>query len=291
MAATIEKAEANNPTALKLKIAALRIELEQTKKARPVPATETKTVEKFVLKDGQLARFEQAVKAFAHVVDTLTERAETARDRAVEAMTDAYVAIQRARAPQPDNPTTKGDGRRAIPSAIAARPASVPAMPRQPTNAHASGERLPPGEHATLTAALQYDGLDRKRLSVLTGYKRSSRDAYIARLVAKGLIDVQGQALFPTDAGRAALNGSFEPLPTGADLIEYWRARLPEGERRTIEAILAVAPGADVERESIDTATGYKRSSRDAYLTRLKARGLVEFSGRGTVRASQELFS
>jgi DNA-binding IclR family transcriptional regulator len=71
--------------------------------------------------------------------------------------------------------------------------------------------------------------------------------------------------------------------------VDYWRERLPEGERKTLDVILADGPG-EVARESIDVQTGYKRSSRDAYLTRLKARGLVEFSGRGTVRASEELF-
>jgi hypothetical protein len=147
---------------------------------------------------------------------------------------------------------------------------------------------LPPGEHATLKAALQYPGLDRKRLSVLTGYKRSSRDAYIARLVQKGFVETRGQELHPTPEGAAAI-GNFEPLPTGADLIEYWRGRLPEGEKKTLEVLIA-ASGEDVDREKIDEQTGYKRSSRDAYLTRLKARGLVEFSGRGMVRASAELF-
>lgn len=150
--------------------------------------------------------------------------------------------------------------------------------------------KLPPGEHAVLTAALQYpDGLDRKRLGILTGYKRSSRDAYILRLAQKGLISTTGGALYPTDAGRAALNGSFEPLPVGDALVAYWRQRLPEGERKTLDVLLE-ANGQDVPRERIDEAAGYQRSSRDAYLNRLKARGLVEFPRRGQVRAAAVLF-
>jgi len=42
--------------------------------------------------------------------------------------------------------------------------------------------------------------------------------------------------------------------------------------------------------EAIDQATGYKRSSRDAYLARLRARDLVEASGDG-VKATDDLFS
>jgi hypothetical protein len=168
------------------------------------------------------------------------------------------------------------------------RPAPRPAPSYKPHAPSSNGSgHLPPGEHAVLTAALTYpDGLDRKRLSVLTGYKRSSRDAYIARLQTKSLITVNGQSIVATEDGRAALP-DFEPLPSGQELVDYWRARLPEGERKTLDVLLEV--GSDTPRDAIDESTGYKRSSRDAYLTRLKARGIVEFVGRGMVRASAEL--
>jgi hypothetical protein len=103
-------------------------------------------------------------------------------------------------------------------------------------------------------------------------------------------VSVNGPLLYPTEDAREALRGQFEPLPTGQRLVEYWRARLPEGERKTLDVLLD-ASGAAVARERIDDATGYKRSSRDAYLVRLKARGLVEFVGPGTVRVSEELLS
>lgn len=45
-----------------------------------------------------------------------------------------------------------------------------------------------------------------------------------------------------------------------------------------------------VERAALDEATGYKRSSRDAYLQRLGARRLVEAEGRSRVKASASLF-
>lgn len=49
---------------------------------------------------------------------------------------------------------------------------------------------LPIGEHKTLTACAQYpDGLKRDQISILTNYKRSSRDAYINRLQKRGESD------------------------------------------------------------------------------------------------------
>lgn len=148
---------------------------------------------------------------------------------------------------------------------------------------------LPPGERAVLVAAASYrDGVDRDQLSVLTGYKRSSRDAYIARLIPRGYIDLDGKRIRATEQGLAALGADFEPLPTGHALQEYWLARLPEGERRVLQVVLTAYPDG-VPRDEIDVETGYKRSSRDAYVARLKARRVVDIIG-SRVRASDSLF-
>src|ERR1700722_16320119 len=62
----------------------------------------------------------------------------------------------------------------------------------------------------------------------------------------------------------------------------------PKGERRILEFLIGHYPNA-VERQEIDAATSYQRSSRDAYLQRLGARELVETRGRD-VKASDDLF-
>jgi uncharacterized protein len=176
-------------------------------------------------------------------------------------------------------------GRAANPNSIARRSAA-----RAPA-ATVSEMRFGTGERATLTAAAQHgeDGVTREQLSVLTGYKRSSRDAYLQRLRAAGLIEEDCGAILATEAGLAALGPGFEPLPKGADLLEHWRQKLPEGECRVLDALVEAYPEG-VDRESVGSSTGYARSSRDAYLQRLRARRLVEDVGSGNVRASKELF-
>lgn len=162
-----------------------------------------------------------------------------------------------------------------------------PRTTRQPSG---PGESMPPGEKAVLTAAAQWaEGVTRDQLGVLTGYKRSSRDAYIARLAQKGWVASPNGHVVATEAGVAALGADFTPLPTGDALYQWWLPRLPEGERKVLQ-ILVDAGGKPVSRESIDEATGYRRSSRDAYLSRLGARKLVASVGRGEVQASGELF-
>ena len=56
-----------------------------------------------------------------------------------------------------------------------------------------------------------------------------------------------------------------------------------------LEVLLSVYPDA-IERDALDEPTGYKRSSRNTYLTRLNAKRLIDVSG-STVQASEALFS
>lgn len=133
------------------------------------------------------------------------------------------------------------------------------------------------------------DGVGRDQLSVLTGYKKSSRNAYISRLVSRGLVDANEKIIMATAAGMRALGPSFEPLPTGFALQEYWLARLPDGEKKILAILLKAYPNV-VRREELDAQTGYKKSSRNAYISRLLARRLVQTYSNGAVAASDTLF-
>jgi hypothetical protein len=160
---------------------------------------------------------------------------------------------------------------------------------RAPTRSNGASDPLPKGETATLAACIQFpDGLRREQLTVLTGYKRSSRDAYIQRLRERGYVDTSGDRVAATDAGITALPDA-EPLPTGVALQEYWLARLPEGERKIL-TVLIEREGQPIARADLDELTGYQRSSRDAYLQRLRAKQLVIEASRGEVSASENLF-
>ena len=92
----------------------------------------------------------------------------------------------------------------------------------------------------------------------------------------------------PRIAVCSVLGDDFEELPTGHALLEYWRQKLPEGERRVLDSAVERHPDG-VARSEIDEACGYKRSSRDTFIQRLRARQLVETSG-GEIRASDMLF-
>ena len=150
---------------------------------------------------------------------------------------------------------------------------------------------LPHGLRTCLIAVAQHrDGVTRNQLTVLTGYKRSTRNAYIGQLATRGLVAVTGdERVIATHAGVAELGPDYQPLPTGSALREHWLAKLPEGERRVLEVLIGAYPE-DVQREAIDVPTGYQRSTRNAYIARLISRQLIEFGAASGLRASSRLF-
>lgn len=147
------------------------------------------------------------------------------------------------------------------------------------------------GELNVLKAIAAYGtrGLDREAITVITGYKRSSRDQYLRRLAASRFIEAGGDGVIATPAGIKALGAAYEPPLTGRALRERCQARLSGGERVIFDLVIA-AGGTVITRDQISHSTGYKRSSRDQYLRRLFAKKLVTFSGEG-VRAARELFA
>lgn len=261
MSELVEKSKADDPRELRKIVSDLQRQLRER------PAAEAQVIEVPVLKNGQLDK--------SHKLADRLEGAMAAMGEIVGSLSQAI-----GRATKPAAP--------ARPVAMASRPVpqpsvSVPLRPPPMTN------RLPVGEAKILTALIQYpDGLRREQLTVLTGYKRSSRDAYIQRLREKEYVEVVQDRCFATEGGMAALPDA-EPLPTGAALRDYWVMRLPQGERVILVALLESYPIAH-RRDDLDASTGYKRSSRDAYIARLMAKELVVESGRGEVRASDTLF-
>lgn len=151
--------------------------------------------------------------------------------------------------------------------------------------------KLGSGERKVLTAIAQHlDGVTPEQLTVLTGYKRSSRNTYLQRLKAAGLIgnELNGR-IGVSSHGLNELGPSFTRLPTGAALRRHWLERLPVGERTILELLVDAHPEG-LAPDLLDGATGYKRSSRNTYLQRLSSRELI-VRERGQVFASSELFS
>ena len=268
MADTIERAEADDPKVLRKKLADLERQLRSSKTPAPYPD----------LRDENDA-LRETIAGLNHVLDHWEKWAAEWQAELSNGL-DGWIEF--AEAERAGISTPKPTLRKSTANEAPARKAAA----RQ-ANGHAPSS-LGKGEAKVLVAIAQHaEGVDREQVTILTGYKRSTRDAYIQRLAASGLVDV-GPPILVTDDGLAALPPDFKPLPTGAELREHWLATLPAGERVVLEVLIERYPAA-VSRDEISARTAYKRSTRDAYIQRLGVRKLVKPTAGGVV-ANDNLF-
>lgn len=275
MSELLERAAADDPKKLRARIAELERQLAKKPTVLPSPppievpllsSEERAYLNRLVGDSGRLDEMTKALREVSERLHSITARFEACSSKVLMRAPQAAVAVRSE-----------------------VRRDTKPVNGSKPQNEDEA--KLGRGERQTLIAIAQSsDGATREQLTVVTGFKRSTRDAYIYRLRNAGYADLMGDRVVVTDAGRDWLGDDYEPLPTGEALRAWHLARLPEGERRCLEMLLEAYPD-PVEREQIDERLGYARSTRDAYLHRLSKRRLVETNGRGEVRASAELFS
>jgi uncharacterized protein len=282
MAETLERAKADDPRELKKQIAELRkVNLEH---AKHYPVVDEAVIEKAVAAALAKERVEYQ-RALALLRDALPDDAANLVAHGVHDVAHRIDGvIELLKQERPAGVAQKVEHRFRKPEvARSIRAAS--------SNGNGGGARsLPIGERTILTALIQYGrSVSRESLTVLTGYKRSSRDAYIQRLREKGYVLItDGNQVAATTAGADALP-NVDPLPTGEALQEWHMQRLPIGERVILGELIRAYPKV-ISRDDLTESTAYKRSSRDAYLQRLAARMLVVREG-GGVKASDELFA
>jgi uncharacterized membrane protein len=288
--AAVKEAEATDPKKLQLRIRELEKQLrEKPEHKLQSTAADPREIKRIVreLED----EYGRKLSYAAHVQFSTWQKGRKLI-KALDELAKSAIALFPPEEPKiPDVQTHKGTPeapRQAITPRSELRTAFKPSV--RPESVQTNGD-LPEGEREILKAIAKYsDGVKRDQLSVLTGYKRSTRDAYIARLRPKGYIDERGGTIIATDAGVSALGHHYEQLPpSGDELQRYWLERLPDGEKKILEILLQQDQG--VDREALTDATGYKRSTRDAYLARMTAKRIVQPIGRGQVKAVEEFFA
>jgi hypothetical protein len=295
MAETIERAAAEDPKQLRKRIAQLERDLA-AERAKPAPTPER--VEVSVLPEDVVARLEATFDKLSLAQTEWAEQLEQQTfltNETIDQLTllRALIRTTTEDHDREDVPRTRPAVHRPDPVATPRtqeRPDPTPRrQPRRPTiQGITTPTDLGKGERVILTAVAQYDqGVTREQLIVLTGYKRSSRDTYLQRLKAAGFVESHGSQLVVTAAGVEALGDDFEPLPTGQALRQHWLNTLSGGERALLEQLIHAWPD-PVDREELSLQTGYKRSSRDTYLQRLRARQLITTDGHP--RAADTLF-
>lgn len=305
MAATIERAKAEDPRELRKRIAELERQVRTA--ATPAPAM-VERVEVPVLLASEIAELRDLVSRVCEKVDAATHTVESDPGRPAPRATLSGEPIHRERAagrpsatlpPRSPSPAESRTSTRIAPRNATSSRENPPA---RPTSSRASGAAQGPGSphsdlgtgglRRMLCALADRPSLSVRQLGVRAHLAAGSGtfDTYLSRGRKAGWIEGDRHSLKITAAGREAL-GPYEPLPTGEALLRHWLGELGgSGAARMLEALADVFPRSMSRAELAAAANLVEGSGTfDTYLSRLRRLELVE--GRGELRAAEELFA
>jgi hypothetical protein len=294
MLETIERAKADDPKELRKRIRDLEKDLAKKDRAGQAVVekcnTSIKTRDVPVLKDGQISRLEKLHVQFMREFSQQAAHATALVTRLDDLLKPVRDAVQLI-----DGATKQRDAaRQSLALPISRPPAATDAQDQrreavQPAGGN-SNVNLGVGERRCGIAIAQHASVTREQLTVLTGYKRSTRNTYIQRLRSAGLVAEVGDRIAARPELLEWLGPDYEQLPTGTALQEYWLNKLPQGESAVLKVILdSYLGGGASDRETIGEKTSFKRSTRNTYIQRLAARELVKVSGE-IIQPSDSLF-
>lgn len=145
------------------------------------------------------------------------------------------------------------------------------------------------GLRRMMIALAQRPGLTNKQIGVRAGLSSRSGTfgTYLSRGRSEGWIVYDGVRRALTGDGISAL-GSYDPLPEGQELLEYWLRELGGGASRMLSALAEAYPKALTSEELGAAADiSHKSGTFGTYLSRLRTLELV--TGRGEIQLSGEL--
>jgi hypothetical protein len=320
MADTIERAKADDPKELRRQLAERNkriAELERAAKQAPVAkaAPEPKRVEVPALKAEDRKRLEAALARFSKTIEEasaeLTEHRQEVAAHGVEleklqaklagdlasargvatelrnALSDKPQALIMGAKPPFGVRVIPGNGAPSTPMTMM-RVDPKPRVEAGPGNAEVGTGGL---RRILIALAQRGKALTNRQIGIAAGVSPSlsTYRGFMAKARANGWIVDEGELKRITPEGLAAL-GSFEPLPTGAALLEYWLGTLSEPRAAILRAAAEVFPGAITYEEAGQAANvDPSISTFRGHLAELRGLDLVH-GAKGTLTASEELF-
>jgi uncharacterized protein len=313
MAATIEKAKAEDPRELRKQLA----ERDQRLKKLEAVATATKNIPGTILTADERRLIQELGEEFRSIGDaiadraddvlgSLAERAKAEIDAAAQCWTDT-IAQRRAlflerlqqtrvqavidKLSQITPTTTTATMHPRSPLADRVAPALAQATSSRPARQVSNESVVKGGKFREMLIALAQA---RRPLSDTQIAARAvmavsgTFDKYLSMQRAHGWVDGSRQALQITAAGLAAL-GPFDPLPTGEALQEHWLRELGTGKAaEMLRALIAAYPSALSDAQVAQRAEMALSGTFDKYLSTLRRLQLVD-GPRAALRASEEL--
>jgi hypothetical protein len=298
MAATLERAKADDPKELRKRIAELEKELARPGTLAPLP----KTVEKLVIRDvqlEQLAKLLERGRGLAEVLEKLVADA-----RVVAGAPAGYVHIRRKSVAGSPVPSPAHQMVRAI-NGIAELVQKTErarilekARPDGAKQLLPGGESVPPAQQRILDALawLETIGIheaDKDQLAFLADQSPSSSSYQhnLGKLRSLQLLDYAGSRralLLP--GGRAIARATAAPR-SDAELHEMICAKLPPAQQRILRVLLGHRTDAVSKADLAEiVAMSATSSSYQHHLGRMRSLGLIDYPANGLVCAQPVLF-
>lgn len=297
MAATVERVKADDPKELRRQLGeakrALEAERKKTPAAAPGPKVEVRKVA--MLTEAQVARLDAAAGRLDVRLDALEERTRETVHMARDAVVDLREAIR------------KESANNAIPIARMVAPPSSPqppvrrapapprqqASPRAPADSDGTVELGGGGDRRMLIALAQnQEGITARKLSLLSGIaiRGGTFRTYLGNLKKAGWA-VGDRSHLEITVERRAVLGAYEPLPTGPELIEWWRRELGESGMRAMLDVLVKHYPKPMSRDELGEASNIAVAGGTfrTYLGKLRTLELVSKDHDG-LRAADVLF-
>lgn len=270
MAATIEKAKADNPKELKKKIAELQ-RAQQTK--APDPQAIERAVNKAV---------SEAQQEF---LKTQTENERAINDLRGRLDRIAQLASLNGNAP------ALAEYKPIKPRVMVERPAPVQRVTTPARSTALSSDLKTPERRILTVLAQRPDGIDDlQRLATLAGYTVNGHfNNVLGNLRTKEYVTpARVMPIHITAEGITAL-GEFEPLPTGEELQQWWLKRLTTPEQRILEVLIANYPQ-PIELSDLASGAGYTVNGHfNNVVGGLRTKGLMT-PAYTPIKASDDLF-
>jgi hypothetical protein len=146
-------------------------------------------------------------------------------------------------------------------------------------------------ERMVLAVLAQHpEGRTKKQTAILAGYALNGGgfNGALSKLRSLGLVDGT-DPLRITDAGAAAIEGQYEPLPTGRALLDHWLGTMKRrAEREVLQVIYDAWPNS-LPKEEVAARAGYEASGGGFNGALSKLRTLELITGSSDLRASDAL--
>lgn len=295
LADAVKEAEANDPKALRARIAELEREAHNAGVVSIDPAELDAAHRR-----GKVDGYAEAIRQLVPMID----RMQTLRSALDEQLGGLIEDLGRWRARLEVQPET-AKSTQIIPEIIPASPTQRSAKqdgqfedqrtakPNGELHAQRSGGNsgLPRAERRILTALAQYPhGRTKAQVAILTGYAVGGGgfSNAISALRTKGYLEGDAARLAITPAGIAAL-GPFDPLPRGRALLDHWYGQLGKAERKALESLAEVYPRT-LSKTQLAARAGYEANGGGFSNALSRLRTLELIVGKAEIRASETLF-